>query len=78
MKNIKERPLLWERGANAAPEDVATPTITTIESQQGDGKSSRAKSQSNVSSKSKDNEAVGKRAKNAEGNIQQPIRLAII
>jgi len=52
----KERPLLWERGAHAAPEDVATPTITTIESQQGDENSSRTKSQSNVSSAGKGSE----------------------
>ena len=53
LKSIKERPLLWERGADTAPEDVATPTITTIEPQQGDERTSRAKSQSNVSSDSK-------------------------
>ena len=50
LKNIQERPLLWERGADAAPEDVATPTITTIEPQQGDERTSRTKGQSNVSS----------------------------
>ena len=47
IKKLKERPLLWERGAHAAPEDVATPTITTIKPQQGDKATSRAKSQSN-------------------------------
>lgn len=51
--NIQERPLLWERGADTVPEDVATPTITTIEPQQGDEETSRTKSQSNVSSESK-------------------------
>ena len=54
LKNIQERPLLWERGADAAPEDVATPTITTIEPQQGDERTSRTKGQSNVSSDGKD------------------------
>ena len=53
LKNIQERPLLWERGADTAPEDVATPTITTIEPQQGDERTSRTKDQSNVSSESK-------------------------
>ena len=54
LKSIQERPLLWERGADAAPEDVATPTITTIEPQQGDERTSRTKGQSNVSSDGKD------------------------
>jgi hypothetical protein len=53
LKNIQERPLLWERGADAAPEDVATPTITAIEPQQGDESTSRTKGQSNVSSNGK-------------------------
>ena len=53
LKNIQERPLLWERGADTAPEDVATPTITTIEPQQGDERTSRTKDQSNVPSESK-------------------------
>lgn len=53
LKNIQERPLLWERGAETAPEDVATPTITTIEPQQGDERTSRTKGQSNVSSNGK-------------------------
>lgn len=45
--------MLWERGANTAPEDVATPTITTIEPQQSDERTSRTIDQSNVSSTSK-------------------------
>lgn len=49
IDNLKKRPLLWMRGTLAASEDVATPTITTIESQQGDETSSRTKSQSNES-----------------------------
>lgn len=49
IENLKKRPLLWMRGTLAASEDVATPTITTIESQQGDETSSRTKSQSNES-----------------------------
>ena len=47
IKKLEERPLLWERGAHAAPEDVASPTITTIESQQSDETVSRTKGQSN-------------------------------
>ncbi|MCR5069600.1 MAG: nucleotidyltransferase domain-containing protein [Prevotella sp.] len=53
LGKLKERPLLWERGADSVPEDVATSTITTIEPQQGDETSSRTKGQSNVSSASK-------------------------
>ncbi|MCR5362450.1 MAG: hypothetical protein K6E73_10660 [Bacteroidales bacterium] len=49
LANVLERPLLWERGAQAAPGDVATPTITTIGSQQGDETASRTKGQGNVS-----------------------------
>ena len=52
-QGLKERPLLWERGADFAPEDVATPTISTIEPQQGDETSSRTKGQSNASSAGK-------------------------
>lgn len=48
------RPLLWERGAETVPEDVASPTITTITPQQGDEDVSRTKSQSNASSGHKD------------------------
>lgn len=51
---VKGRPLLWERGAETAPEDVASPTITTITPQQGDEDVSRTKSQSNASSGHKD------------------------
>ena len=47
IKKLEERPLLWERGAYAVPEDVASPTITTVESQQGDETVSRTKGQSN-------------------------------
>ena len=66
LGKLKERPLLWERGAHAAPEDVATPTITTIESQQGDENSSRTKSQSNVSSAGKDTESSANIQENSE------------
>ena len=51
---LKERPLLWERGAETAPEDVASPTVTTVKSQQGDETMSRTESQSNVPSGGKD------------------------
>jgi hypothetical protein len=51
---VKGRPLLWERGAETVPEDVASPTITTITPQQGDEDVSRTKSQSNASSGHKD------------------------
>jgi hypothetical protein len=54
IKNLKGRPLLWERGAETAPEDVASPTIATITPQQGDEDVSRTKSQSNASSGHKD------------------------
>ncbi len=77
LKNIQERPLLWERGADTAPEDVATPTITTIEPQQGDEETSRAKSQSNVSSESKvnDNQPTlqGKEEKSSENKGVSPL-----
>ena len=53
LSKLKERPLLWERGADFAPEDVATPTISTIKSQQGDETLSRTKGQSNASSEGK-------------------------
>lgn len=53
LGKLKERPLLWERGADFAPEDVATPTISTIKSQQGDETLSRTKGQSNASSAGK-------------------------
>lgn len=59
--DIQERPLLWERGAYTAPEDVATPTITTIGPPQGDEGTSRAKGQSNVSSVGKDTEESANR-----------------
>ena len=70
LGKLKERPLLWERGAHAAPEDVATPTITTIESQQGDENSSRTKSQSNVSSESKDSESSANIQENSGKNAE--------
>lgn len=47
LDNSFKRLLLWERGAQAAPEDVATPTITTIKPLQGDEDVSRTKGQSN-------------------------------
>jgi hypothetical protein len=48
LKGLKERPLLWERGAHAAPEAAATPTVTTIKAQQGDEHVGRAEGQSNA------------------------------
>ena len=54
LDNSFKRLLLWERGAQAAPEDVATPTITTIKPLQGDKDVSRTKGQSNESSGCKD------------------------
>ena len=45
--NALNKNLLGERGAYAVPEDVASPTITTVESQQGDETVSRTKGQSN-------------------------------
>ena len=54
IKSIKERPLLWMRGTLAAPEDVATSPITTIEPQQDDERTGRTKGQSMVSSEGKD------------------------
>lgn len=46
IKNLKERPLLWRRGADSAAGDVATPTVTTIKSQQGDERMGRTEGQS--------------------------------
>jgi hypothetical protein len=68
IKKLQERPLLWERGADAAPEDVATPTITTIEPQQGDERTSRTKGQSNVSSESKNTDNSEKLQEKGEKN----------
>ena len=70
IKKLKERPLLWERGAHAAPEDVATPTITTIKSQQGDKTTSRAKSQSNGLSADKNSVTKGKLLYRFDGGAQ--------
>ena len=64
-----ERPSLWKRGAETASEDVATPTITTIEPQQGDETSSRAKSQSNVSSDNK----VSEKNSDEQGNDEKSL-----
>ncbi len=81
LGKLKERPLLWERGAHAAPEDVATPTITTIESQQGDENSSRTKSQSNVSSEGKGSEqsaaVQGKGERLAENQSPNAVQSAL-
>ena len=49
IRKLKERPLLWKQGALSVSEDAATSTIPTINSQQGDKKLSRTKSQSNGS-----------------------------
>lgn len=69
LRNVQERPLLWERGAHAVPEDVATPTITTIEPQQGDERTSRTKGQSNVSSNGKSNYNSQKVQENTEKSL---------
>lgn len=46
IKNLKDRPLLWQRGADSAAEAVATPTVTTIKAQQGDEHMGRTEGQS--------------------------------
>ena len=68
LEKLEKRPLLWERGANAVPEDVATPTISTIGSQQGDEDASRTKGQSNVSSTGKVSETSASEQENGEKN----------
>ena len=76
IKKLKERPLLWERSAKAASEDVATPTITTIESLNGDETSSRTKSQSNGSSASKVSESSETKQEKAEKSISAKVKEA--
>lgn len=76
IKKLKERPLLWERSAKAASEDVATPTITTIESLNGDETSSRTKSQSNGSSASKVSESSETKQEKAEKSISARVKEA--
>mgnify|MGYP000009429204 CR=1 FL=1 len=76
IKKLKERPLLWERSAKAASEDVATPTITTIESLNGDETSSRTKSQSNGSSASKVSESPETKQEKAENSISARVKEA--
>lgn len=76
IKKLKERPLLWERSAKAASEDVATPTITTIESLNGDETSSRTKSQSNGSSASKVSESPETKQEKAENSISAKVKEA--
>lgn len=76
IKKLKERPLLWERSAKAASEDVATPTITTIESLNGDETSSRTKSQSNGSSASKVSESPETKQEKAEKSISAKVKEA--
>ena len=50
IKNLQERPLLWEQSAKkTVPEDVATPTVTTIKAQQGDEHVGHAEGQSDLS-----------------------------
>ena len=51
MKNIEKRPVLWEKGADSTPGDVATPTVTTIKAQQGDEHVGSAEGQSRLSLK---------------------------
>lgn len=76
IKKLKERPLLWERSAKAASEDVATPTITTIESLNDDETSSRTKSQSNGSSASKVSESPETKQEKAEKSISAKVKEA--
>lgn len=76
IKKLKERPLLWERSAKAASEDVATPTITTIESLNGDETLSRTKSQSNGSSASKVSESSETKQEKAEKSISAKVKEA--
>lgn len=76
IKKLKERPLLWERSAKAASEDVATPTITTIESLNGDETSSRTKSQSNGSSAGKVSESPETKQEKAENSISARVKEA--
>lgn len=76
IKKLKERPLLWERSAKAASEDVATPTITTIESLNDDETSSRTKSQSNGSSASKVSESSETKQEKAEKSISAKVKEA--
>ena len=76
IKKLKERPLLWERSAKAASEDVATPTITTIESLNDDETSSRTKSQSNGSSTSKVSESPETKQEKAEKSISAKVKEA--
>ncbi len=71
LSKLKERPLLWERSANTIPEDAASSTITTIESQQGDETSSRAKSQSNVPSASEDTTSEEEMQESARENADK-------
>jgi hypothetical protein len=71
LSKLKERPLLWERSANTIPEDAASSTITTIESQQGDETSSRAKSQSNVPSASEDTTSEEEIQESAQENADK-------
>ena len=76
IKKLKERSLLWERSAKAASEDVATPTITTIESLNDDETSSRTKSQSNGSSASKVSESSETKQEKAEKSISAKVKEA--
>ena len=76
IKKLKERPLLWERSAKTASEDVATPTITTIESPHDDETSSRAKSQSNGSSADKVSESSETKQEKAEKSISAKVKEA--
>ena len=46
MKNLKEKPVLWEKGADSTPEAVATPTVTTIKAQLDDEHVGRTEGQS--------------------------------
>jgi hypothetical protein len=71
LKGLKERPLLWERGAHAAPEAAATPTVTTIKAQQGDEHVGRTEGQSNVSSDGKGSNFEGDTQEKGEKSLAQ-------
>ena len=73
LSDLKERPLLWERGAHAVPEDAATPTITTIEPQKDGEGTSRTKGQSDRPSadKATDNAAPEQAAEEKSGEKEE-------
>lgn len=83
IKNLEERPMLWQRGADSAAEAVATPTVTTIKAQQGDEHMGRTEGQSkgarrDIISGSKDNTLLSdKQASASESSVQQSDNVAM-